>query len=159
MNISEIRYAVFQKHRLDYLKEQNLAPEERKKLAALEEDWIARCEFYEYKIEDRETVHWNLKIYGPVIIQEALDILRIWRQGDGTDNGPADSNELMNLNNPLHIRLIVNRLHQLKCFNGSETPAVWNQECVHALKDFKASYLSRPDSVWDIDTQNALFGR
>lgn len=159
LNISEIRYAVFQKYRIDYLKEQELSIEESKKLAALEEDWLARCEFYEYKNEDREAVHWDLKINGPALIQEAQEILKTWRYGDDAENSPLDSNELMNLNNPLHVKLIISRLRQLKCFTASETPEIWDQECVFALKDFKATYLSKLDSVWDIDTQKALFGK
>lgn len=158
LNLLEVRHAIFQKFRLDYLKEQYLSKEESMKLAALENDWKSRCDFYEYNIEDREKVHWDLKIYGPYLTQDAIDILNSWRGRDKNGINAISPDELMSQNNPLHIRLIIQELRHRGCFKASETPQIWNEECSWSLKEFKATYLSIVDSVWDIKTQKALFG-
>lgn len=159
LTLPEIRHAVFQKIRLDYLKEQNLAEQEKFQLQILLDDYAARCEFYEYDNDDREKVHWDAKIYAPRIIQDAMDILAQWRAA----NAPPDINklvsqQLLSLTNPEHVQIIVGRLKQYGYFHEKEIPMVWNEQARRALLDFKVSNLAVVDSVWDRQTQKALFG-
>jgi MoaA/NifB/PqqE/SkfB family radical SAM enzyme len=160
LDLYEIRHAVFQKMRLDYLAEQNLSPEEREKYQVLLEDYNSRCEFYKYKSEDREKVHWDGKINAPRIIQDAQDILASWRPENKQEEiARLVENELLSLNNPIHVQHIVGRLQLYGYYHGQVLPESWNDEASRALLDFKVSNLGVVDSKWDRKTQNALFGK
>jgi hypothetical protein len=160
LDLYEIRHAVFQKMRLDYLAEQNLSPEEREKYQVLLEDYNSRCEFYKYKSEDREKVHWDGKINAPRIIQDAQDILASWRPENKQEEiARLVENELLSLNNPIHVQHIVGRLQLYGYYHGQVLPESWNDEASRALLDFKVSNLGVVDSKWDRKTQKALFGK
>ena len=160
LTLPEVRHAVFQRQRLDYLSGQNLSKSERERLEQLEKEWRARCDFYDYRSEDREAVFWDLKIHAPNLTLDAQDILASWRsEGDDLIRQTLESNVDLDINNSLHLRIILDRLRSLGCLNASETPKVWNEDCRRALIEFKATHLSVVDSVWDRRTQDALFPR
>jgi hypothetical protein len=160
LTLPEIRHAVFQRQRLDFLKAQNLDKIERERLEQLEREWKARCDFYDYRSEDREAVFWDLKIHGPNLALDAQDILNSWRSGEEQQiRRTIESNVDLDINNSLHLRIILERLRSLGCLTASETPKVWDENCRRALIEFKATHLSVPDSVWDRKTQDALFPR
>lgn len=159
LTLPEIRHAVFQKIRLDYLLDQSLDKDEQKLLQSLIEDYNARCEFYEYNNQDREKAHWDEKINRPLIIQDAQDILAKWR----STNAPVDvsalvAKELLNLQNPEHVKILLERLRAFGYFKEKEIPMVWNDQARRALLDFKVSNMAIVDSNWDWQTQKALFG-
>jgi hypothetical protein len=159
LTLPEIRHAVFQKIRLDYLAEQNLSDEEKHKLRILVEDYNSRCEFYKYKNKDREKVHWDAKIHAPRIIQDAQDILDDWR--GTTDKKSFEElvrSELLNTTNPDHLRRIVSKLRQYGYYNDPVDPNTWNEKVKRALLDFKVSNMGIVDDQWDMKTQKALFG-
>lgn len=160
LTLPEIRHAVFQKLRIEYLQEQSLDSREKSLLQILMDDYNGRCEFYEYNNEDREKVHWDAKIHAPVIIQDAQDILAEWRKA----NAPIDveqlvSEQLLSLHNPEHVRLIVERLQKYGYFKEKEIPVNWSESARRALFDFKVSNMAVVDSVWDRTTQKTLFGK
>ena len=158
LTLPEVRHAVFQRHRLDYLQAQNLDKTEQERVAQLEREWRARCDFYDYRSEDREAVFWDLKIHGPNLTLDAQDILSSWRSEDEDSiRRTMESNVALDINNSLHLRIILDRLRSLGCLTASETPKVWNEDCRRALTEFKATHLSIVDSVWDRRTQDALF--
>lgn len=160
LTLPEVRHAVFQRHRLDFLQKQNLDKLERERLEQLEREWKARCDFYDYQAEDREAVFWDLKIHGPNLELDARDILNSWRSGEEQHiRQTIESNVDLDINNSLHLRIILDRLRSLGCLTASETPKVWDEECRRALIEFKATHLSIVDSVWDRRTQDALFPR
>ena len=160
LNLFEIRHAVFQQYRLQYLDEQSLSPDEKKKLKALWEDWRQRCEFYTYDNEIREKIHWDLKIHGPTLIQDAQDILNSWRpeKDPVLQKNLKQAGGVLSLKNPLHMRLVVERLRKLGYYRSSGVPGAWNDDCRRALIDFKISNMSIIDDVWDQPTQKALMG-
>lgn len=160
LNIYEIRHAVFQKMRIDYLRELTLTKEEQGRLNEMIRDYSIRCEFYEYASEDREKVHWDAKIHAPRIVQDAQDILAGWR----LEFAPVDvdklvSQELLSLGNPEHVGLILERLKLYGYYREKESANVWNEAAKRALLDFKVSNLGIVDSAWDRPTQKALFGK
>lgn len=159
LNIFEIRHVVFQRQRLNYLAEQKLSEVESARLELLEDDWRMRCNFYDYSHADREKVYWDLKIHAPTLVLDAQDILSSWRNTSFDENSAPTMQELLNLNHPFHLKLIVQRLRKLGCYTASESPKIWDENCNRALIEFKATHLSIVDSVWDRKTQNALFGQ
>ncbi|MEW6711323.1 MAG: hypothetical protein AB1403_15955 [Candidatus Riflebacteria bacterium] len=159
LDIFEIRHVVFQKMRIDYLREQLLSPQEKKLLDEMNKDYLARCEFYEYSSSDREKVHWDAKIHAPRLTQDAQDILARWRR----DNAPIDvekltASQLLSLNNPDHVKILIDRLKLYGYYREQEIPDTWNESAKRALLDFKVSNLAVVDSIWDMPTQKALFG-
>ncbi len=159
LDISEIRHVVFQKMRIDYLREQLLNPQEKDLLDEMNKDYLARCEFYEYNSSDREKVHWDAKIHAPRITQDAQDILARWRR----ENAPVEvekltASQLLSLNNPEHLKILIGRLKLYGYYREKELPDSWNESAKRALLDFKVSNLAVVDSVWDMPTQKVLFG-
>ncbi len=160
LTLPEIRHAVFQKLRIEYLQEQSLSAQEKLLLQVMIDDYNGRCEFYEYNNDDREKVHWDAKIHAPRIIQDAQDILANWRKA----NAPIDvdklvSEQLLSLSNPEHVRLILERLQKYGYFKEKEIPLSWNESARRALLDFKVSNMAVVDSAWDRQTQKTLFGK
>ncbi|GAB4271352.1 MAG: hypothetical protein Kow0029_08930 [Candidatus Rifleibacteriota bacterium] len=159
LNLYEIRHVIFQKMRLDYLAGQKLDDDERKQLEILLEDYKSRCEFYQYDNDVREKVHWDAKIHAPRIIQDAQDILNSWKKKhEQPDVQEIVSKQLLNLSNPQHVRLIIQRLKMYGYYKEKDIPKTWTESARRALLDFKVSNLGIVNSEWNMETQNALFG-
>jgi hypothetical protein len=160
LNIYEIRHVIFQKMRIDYLKEQKLDPLQEEKLAELIDDYNKRCEFYDYEPEVREKVHWDAKIYAPRIVQDAQDMIESWKKKDVVQEFfDQSTDQLLSLSNPAHVQAIIKRLKLYGYYKEKEIPSVWNESAKRALLDFKVSNLAIVDSTWDLKTQKVLFGQ
>ncbi len=157
LELAEVRHAVFQKYRLDYLNEQALSTSERDKYNLLEKDWKESSEFYDYHQEDREKVDADLKIHGPNLVLDAQDIMKSWRDEDEVIKKVLSSKVALDPNNALHLAIILRRLQTLGFLKTPEPPKIWDENCNRALMEFKAAHLSIVDSVWDRKTQEALF--
>lgn len=160
LELEEIRHVLFQRRRLDYLHEQKLTQNERRELQCLQDDWIRRCEFYEYEPEEYEKVYWDMQTHLPHIIQDAQDILADWRGEENFLNevrSILDSGDLLSLTNPAHISLILGRLRQFGYYRFAELPSTWTDQARRALREFKGYNLGVMDDEWDTKTQEALF--
>lgn len=160
LNLFEIRHVIFQKMRLDYLSEQKLNDEEQHQLDLLLKDYADRCEFYKYDSGDREKVHWDAKIYSPRIIQDAQDHLAGWRlKKYPADFVDAQDNQLLSTNNPVHVKIILERLQIYGYYKEPTIPSSWDESAKRALLDFKVSNMGVVNSDWDSEAQKYLFGK
>ena len=158
LDLFEIRHAVFQKIRLDYLRDQKLSVDEQIKLEGLTRDYVLRCEFYEYDSSDREKVHWDAKIHMPNLVKDAQEIQEKWRKASAPiDVKKLVSEQLLNLNNPEHLRILLERLKNLDYYREKELSGTWSEPEKRALLDFKVTNMGVVDSNWDMKTQKALF--
>lgn len=175
LNLAEVRHIIFQKARLEHLKQQELTPEEEEMIQKLWEEWRKRGEFYKYDAEDRERAEIEAQRNMQALLEDAeeikkelassaQDLVEDGKEGeeDGTEE-PAPQFEqhklLLNLENPVHVKRIIAKLAHYGYFKGDINDGTWNSRARKALIDFKVARMSLLDDKWDIKTQEALLGR
>lgn len=177
LTLSEIRYVVFQKHRLEHLEGIDLTEKEEEALRQLWHEWRIRGETAEYDNKDRYQAEAEAKIYSQLLKGDAEDQLKLaikelqpddWKTEDDEEekvqNKPpaeiSDSSqrnpELLNLHDPADIAKILTMLEKTGFYHGPTDLLKWNSVAGKALARFKAAKMLRTDQIWDIETQQAL---
>lgn len=180
LSLSEIRYVIFQKHRLEHLEEVELSPQEEEMLHKLWQEWQSRGNNAEFDREEQQKVELEAELYSDQIKDDAEDLLELiaksleaddWKKEDNKDNSfdkndeKPDSNiamsekitELLNLRTPADIRKVLLQLEKTGYYNGPTDLIHWNKVARAALARFKAAKMLRTDNKWDLETQQALF--
>ncbi|MBU1109218.1 MAG: hypothetical protein KKB51_21245, partial [Candidatus Riflebacteria bacterium] len=182
LNLSELRYVIFQKRRLEYLGEIELSPQEKEILRQLWEEWRSRGENIDFETDDRKKVENEANLYSAMLKSDAEDQLERslkvftkdgWKKDP--DNGDIDESPLemrdnehkpgeqpsgevlLNLRVSADIQKVLLRLEQIGYYNGPTDLDKWNRVARAALARFKAAKMLRIDDQWDLETQQALF--
>ncbi len=164
LTLEEVRYAVFQKQRLDFLLKMDLSPEEYVVYKKLVDEYKKRCEIYKYNPKDREKVDWELKIHILSLKEDAREILKDIRKELGTDEEDAQEdeedseNDLLSTRDDVAVEQIQLKLKELGFFDSHIT-GVWDEETRKAILKFKIEKFSVLDEKWDLETQKKLFGK
>ena len=183
LKLSELRYVIFQKHRLEHLNGIELSPQEEEALRLLWEEWRRRGENADFAEEDRKKVEAEVELYSATIKGDAEDQLErvvknlaedSWKKEP--ENGTSTERPLKELDNEIQpvrqasptemllnlrdaedIKKILLRLEQIGYYNGPTDLVRWNRVARSALARFKAAKMLRTDDQWDLETQQALF--
>ena len=180
LTLAELRYVIFQKHRLEHLDGIDLSEEEQEALHRLWQEWRSRGENIEAGSEEKKTVETEAEIYSDLLKGDAEDqlqqIVKSLEPDDWTKNKDKDktasgteiqemnnqrfkqSEGLLNLYAPEDIRKILLQLEKTGYYNGPTDLISWNSVARAALARFKAAKMLRTDDKWDLETQQALFG-
>ncbi|PKL44984.1 MAG: hypothetical protein CVV41_02540 [Candidatus Riflebacteria bacterium HGW-Riflebacteria-1] len=179
LTLAELRYVVFQKHRLEHLEGIDLSEEEQEALHRLWQEWRSRGENIEAASEDKKSVENEAEIYSELIKGDATDQLKLivksleaddWTKEnhENTNASASENNEsrnqrmqqvagLLNLNDPADIKKVLLQLEKTGYYNGPTDLISWNSVARSALARFKAAKMLRTDDRWDLATQQALF--
>lgn len=155
LTIPQIRYAVYQKERIEYLKGMSLSDSEQAKLKVLIDDWQKRCAFYKYNVKDREKIDFEVKNYKNFLILDTNEILASWRKKSIKQ---LVDKQLLNLSVPAYAKKVQTRLKKWGYFSGALN-GIWDEESKRALKEFKVIHMGIVDSKWDFKTQKILFSK
>ncbi|HAE39442.1 MAG TPA: hypothetical protein DCG57_12505 [Candidatus Riflebacteria bacterium] len=179
LTLAELRYVVFQKHRLEHLEGIDLSEEEQEALHRLWQEWRSRGENIEAASEDKKSVENEAEIYSELIKGDATDQLKLivksleaddWTKEnhENTNASASENNEsrnqrmqqvagLLNLNDPADIKKVLLQLEKTGYYNGPTDLISWNSVARSSLARFKAAKMLRTDDRWDLATQQALF--
>ncbi|EKD81502.1 MAG: hypothetical protein ACD_39C01779G0002, partial [uncultured bacterium] len=179
LSLAELRYVIFQKHRLEHLDGIDLSEEEQEALHRLWQEWRSRGENIEAGSEEKKAVETEAEIYSDLLKGDAEDqlqqIVKSLEPDDWTKNKDKDkaasetegqemnnqrfkqSEGLLNLYAPEDIRKILLQLEKVGYYNGPTDLISWNSVARAALARFKAAKMLRTDDKWDLETQQALF--
>lgn len=179
LSLAELRYVIFQKHRLEHLDGIDLSEEEQEALHRLWQEWRSRGENIEIGSEEKKAVETEAEIYSDLLKGDAEDqlqqIVKSLEPDDWTKNKDKDktasetdiqemnnqrfkqSEGLLNLYDPADIRKVLLQLEKTGYYNGPTDLISWNSVARSALARFKAAKMLRIDDKWDLETQQALF--
>ncbi len=177
LTLAELRYVIFQKHRLEHLTATELSTREEEALRKLWEEWRHRGENTDFSKDDKETVEIEASIYSELLKGDAEDQLELivktlepndWKAEDeqakvedgmhkAGDGRSPRTEGLLNLHDPADIRKVLLQLEKMGYYNGPTDLIKWNSVAKDALRRFKTTKMLRTDTIWDMATQNTLF--
>lgn len=163
LNLSQVRFLVFQKRRIEYLEKQSLSQNEQRLLKRLQEEYNKRCKFYKHNTNDKDQILIELKKFDKAICADASYMLKSWEKVYGVvgvdDIAPAKTEiKLLDIKIADNVEKIQKRLHARGFYKGYINKK-WNKETKDALMSFKVMELKVVNSKWDVKTQNALLGK
>lgn len=143
LTTNQVRYCVFQRARLVYLKGNPNRNMTASKFNLLVDDFNSRCSNYRYQSGVLKRTKHELEKNRAKVLREADRVSQI---------GPR----LLTLGSKNNVSLIQKRLAELGYYT-SKIDGIWGKGSKAALKSFKVRNGLGYSKVWDIETQRKLF--
>lgn len=156
LNMSEVRYCIFQGERLDILRGLVSSNAEIDRFNRLVSDLNSRCSSFRYRRGVLKSIQAEVSGIRQHLRQGAQRLLSSWRASSFSS---TMDDHLIDVSTVSGAILVQNRLKELGYYAG-QVDGIWGTASQTALRNFKLSESElRYDDRWDLVTQKALMGR